>query len=84
MTVNAPIGPGLIKKVRVKSIDVIEVGEKVPVRFTPSIVAVDGERQVKVRKGDQCFLRLSGEGPKVIEISRVLDLATEMALFRIR
>ncbi len=81
ITVVAPIAPGLIKEVGLKSIDIIAIGDAVPVRYVPSIVALDGERQLKVLPGNQIAIRLSDAGPKVVEVFEVLKLATENGIF---
>jgi hypothetical protein len=81
-SVLAPIAPGLIKEVNVKSVRVIEIGETVPVRFVPSILALDGEREFRIKSGDKISIRLSRSGLRVVEVHKVLKLATENGFFR--
>jgi predicted polyphosphate/ATP-dependent NAD kinase len=81
LTVAAPIGPGLIREVSLKSVRIINIGDTVPIRRFPSMIALDGERQVKVRSGDKISIRLTDQGPRVVEVFRVLKLATEKGLF---
>jgi len=81
-SVLAPIAPGLIKEVSVRSARVIEIGETVPVRSVPSILALDGERTFRVKPGDKISIRLNKSGPRVVEVHEVLKQATEKGLFR--
>lgn len=47
----------------------------------PSILALDGERELSVRKGDQLTIRINPHGPRVIDIEKTLRLASEECLF---
>ncbi len=76
--VMAPIAPGLFKEVPVKSSRTIGIGEEVPVRTVPSILALDGERELKVRSGDPVSIRLTGSAIRVLEVHEVMKQATEM------
>ncbi len=78
----APIAPGLIKEVNVRSARVIEIGETVPVRFVPSILALDGEREFRIKPGDKISIRLSRSGLRVVAVHKVLKLATENGYFQ--
>lgn len=79
-TVLAPIAPGLIKEVPVQSSRIIKIGERVPVQWFPSVLALDGERQLKLRAGDDISIRLSRPGLNVVNVHKVLRLATEKQL----
>jgi predicted polyphosphate/ATP-dependent NAD kinase len=80
--VRAPIAPGLIVDVPVNSYRVVESGEKMPVRISPSIIALDGEREVEVYSPEKYELVLSLDGPKVGDIYRILQEATKIGFFR--
>ena len=79
-TVLAPIAPGLIKEVPVQSSRTIRIGEIIPVQWFPSVLALDGERELKLRAGDDISIRLSRPGLNVVNIHKVLRLATEKQL----
>jgi len=81
--VQAPIAPGLIREMEVKSYRVLEPGEKVPISLSPSIIALDGEREVEVNVPDQFQLALGLDGPKVASIPRILAKASEKGFFRV-
>ena len=83
ISVLAPIAPGLIEKINVKSVEKMAVGDRVPIRYNPSVVAVDGERQVTIRGKGNFSMRLSGDGPRVVDVPKVLELATDLFYFRL-
>ncbi|MBM4340976.1 MAG: ATP-NAD kinase [Deltaproteobacteria bacterium] len=70
--VMAPVAPGMIKKVFIKTKDVMKVGEEVEIRFAPSILALDGEREVEVRKGQRAAICLRKDGPIVVDVARTM------------
>lgn len=81
--VQAPIAPGLIVEVEVKSYRLLEPGEKIPLTASTSIVALDGEREVEVNAADQLELSLSLDGPKVGDIRKILHGAMKKGFFRV-
>jgi hypothetical protein len=81
--VLAPIAPGLIKEVQVRSARIIDIGERVPVQSAPVVLALDGERELKLRCCEDIFVRLSDLGPRVVEVDTALRLATEKGLLKI-
>lgn len=82
--VKAPIAPGLIIAVEVKSYRVLELGEKVPLTFSPSIIAFDGEREVEVYSTGRFNLMLGMDGPKVVDIAETLYQAIQKGFFHLR
>lgn len=78
--VSAPIAPGLIEDVPVRSARIIGIGETIPVRWAPSVLALDGERELKVRPNDTISIRLSKPGLRVVDVHKVLRLATESGI----
>ncbi len=81
--VRAPIAPGLITDVEVKTYRVLKPGEKVPLVFSPAIIALDGEREVEVYSAGQFELMLGMDGPKVVDIAETLRLAIQKGFFRL-
>ncbi len=81
--IQAPIAPGLILALEVKSYRVLEPGEKVPITLSPSIIALDGEREVEVNAQDRFELALGLDGPRVASIPRILGEASKKGFFRI-
>ncbi|MFQ6059185.1 MAG: ATP-NAD kinase family protein [Anaerolineae bacterium] len=79
--VTAPIAPGLIRRVGIRNCRLLGVGEEIEVTHKPSILALDGEREVEVGRGDEVRIRLSREGPCVIDLKRALEEAARSGFF---
>src|SRR5439155_20552522 len=47
-SITAPIAPGLVVSVAIRSHKLMHSGARVPISFTPSILALDGEREIVV------------------------------------
>jgi hypothetical protein len=73
--VVAPVAPGMIKPIRLSDVSVMNPGEIVSVNTTPSVLALDGEREVEVRKDQQASVRLAVDGPIVVDVSRAMEAA---------
>ena len=80
--VKAPIAPGLILDAEVTSCRLLKPEEKVPLALFPSIIALDGEREVEVNAPEPFDLALSLEGPRVVSIPGALREASEKGVFR--
>ena len=71
--IRAPIAPGLYADIGVESCRELELGE--PVTITgPGILAFDGERQRMLDDGQTAILRVTRDGPRVID-----SAATQLA-----
>ncbi len=73
----APISPGLYRPIHVSNVRRIELGE--PVSFAgPGLVAVDGDRERKLEKGQNVQLRVERDGPFVIDPAQTLSEAARL------
>jgi predicted polyphosphate/ATP-dependent NAD kinase len=79
--VLAPIAPGLIERIGIESYSLIHLNEAVEVKSKPSIIALDGEREIEVRRKDRVSIRLTNKGPYVINIKEVLKEAAQNGFF---
>lgn len=82
-TVKAPIAPGLIRDVPVKSCRIIEPGEEITISHTPAVLALDGEREHIIAKGSQWTVSLQLDGPRVVDIPQTLKKAAMESLFKV-
>ena len=83
--VLAPIAPGLVVPVGVRSWRPLEVGSQVEVACPHGLVAVDGEREIAFTgrpRGEPPRVRLSPDGPRCIDIPAVLGEAARTGLLR--
>ena len=81
-TVLAPIAPGLIVPVPFGTTREIQIGEAVEIGRTPCLIAVDGEREIEVGADAGVGIRLTGEGPMVVDIRAALAEAAARGYFR--
>lgn len=80
-TVLAPIAPGLIVPVGIRRYRPLVAGERVEVTGGPGTIALDGEREVVLRRQDCAAIRLQPVGPRVINPQQVLALAAQQGFF---
>ncbi len=80
LELTAPIAPGLVETMHIADYRLLPVGAQVPVQFTPSILALDGEREVVVEQEQAVVVRLTENGPLLIDLHRTLELAAQKGL----
>ena len=74
-SITAAIAPGLVTSVGIQRHLLMQLGTRVPVSFTPSILALDGEREILVNATDRWEIGLSWDGPRVLNIEQVMEAA---------
>jgi predicted polyphosphate/ATP-dependent NAD kinase len=79
--VKAPIAPGLIRMVPVASHRRFGPGQAIPITTPPALLALDGERERIVKRGEQLAIRINPEGPRVVDIGATLRHASERGMF---
>ena len=77
--VKAPIAPGVFKRILVGEVREVSLGEEVEIRTTPTLFALDGEREVEM--DGEITARLTRQGPRVIDYRKTLRLAAERGFF---
>jgi len=80
--INAPIAPGLMQPVPIHDHFIMEPKKEVRVRHLPCVLALDGEREVVIQEGQNASVRLSLEGPKVIDIKAAMAQAVKKGVFK--
>ncbi|MBI5947163.1 MAG: NAD(+)/NADH kinase [Chloroflexi bacterium] len=80
-TVVAPIAPGLFEPVPIAEVRSLAWGERVEVAG-PGILALDGERERRLLRGQRAWLRVERSGPWVVDVARTMRLAACRGLFR--
>jgi predicted polyphosphate/ATP-dependent NAD kinase len=75
-TVRAPVGPGLIASVPIRELSIMVPGRPYPVvPERPLQLALDGERKIGLRSGDEASLMLRTDGPWIVDVDRVMRRA---------
>jgi hypothetical protein len=80
--VLAPVAPGLIVPVGVRNYRLLNLGDEVTLRSEPCTVALDGERYIEVGRQQKLTVRLTDQGPRVVDISKCMAEATRAGVFR--
>jgi len=82
LKVRAVVLPGRISEVGVKEFNILAPGEEVEVEHKPSVIALDGEREITVKTSDQIKVRLQEDGPSVVNIEEAIKEAVDKGFFR--
>ncbi|MFP6769666.1 MAG: hypothetical protein VB859_15930, partial [Planctomycetaceae bacterium] len=80
-TVLAPIAPGLVLPVPVRTFRWLEPGETVDITHRPGTLALDGERETIVGRDDHLAVRLEADGPIMVDVPATLELAAAAGCF---
>jgi predicted polyphosphate/ATP-dependent NAD kinase len=75
--VVAPVAPGIVEKVSVSNARLIDSGQEVELACNPCVIALDGEREVEIKKGRRATVRLSTDGPMVVDVNRTMAFAMQ-------
>ena len=81
LTVKAPIAPGMIVDVPVQSWRPLKISDEVEVSHRPCTIALDGERSFTLSDRQQSTVKLTNNGPRVVNIEIALRLASEAGIF---
>ncbi len=79
--VLAPIAPGLIVPIPIQSLTWLAVGEQKTVPHAPTVLALDGEREIPIKADELIEIRLSQNGPHVVNVEAALQVASRAGLF---
>ena len=79
--VIAAVAPGMIREVLVSAQRVMRIGEEFKIDLTPSVLALDGEREVEIRQGQSAAIRLGEAGPIVVDVTRTMKAAMKRNIF---
>jgi predicted polyphosphate/ATP-dependent NAD kinase len=74
-SVLAPVGPGLITRVAIREHRLLSLGDEVELEPAACTIAVDGERQIEVFLEQRVRVRLTQNGPRVVDVRRCLQEA---------
>ena len=77
----APVAPGIMTDLFVEAMEFFGPADQVQVEETPCVMALDGERELEIPAGKQASVRVSPDGPWVIEVTKTMKAAQEARLF---
>jgi predicted polyphosphate/ATP-dependent NAD kinase len=79
--VRAALGPGLIPEIEIAEVAELAVGATLGYSVPePSVVALDGEREILLKPGDRVDFTLRADGPPIILAQRVMEAVTRQRL----
>jgi predicted polyphosphate/ATP-dependent NAD kinase len=70
--VIAPVAPGMVKTVSLCSQKVMALNEEAEVITRPSVLSLDGEREVEIREDQTAAIRLKKDGPIIVSVHRTM------------
>ncbi len=80
--VLAPIAPGLIQSVGLAECRPLQPGDVVTVNDKrPCVLALDGEREIELRPGSTAHVRLSPNGPWVVDAHEAMEVSARAGIF---
>ena len=82
-SVLAPVAPGMVLPVKIKSWQALNAGDSAIVTLRPSTIALDGERTLSLKPSDSASVTLSSDGPLVVDVNKTLRAAAELGHMRI-
>jgi predicted polyphosphate/ATP-dependent NAD kinase len=78
----APVGPGHVEWVGVRSWRLLVMGEAVAITTTPCVLALDGERSLRLDASEPpATVRVTWGGPRLLDARAILDYAARHGLF---
>ena len=78
---RAAVLPGVIQEIGIQEYKLIELGEEVEPSPKPCMIALDGERELRVNDRDKVKIRLQRDGPRVVDISKTVKEAATQGFF---
>jgi hypothetical protein len=78
--VTAPIAPGVLARVGILEVAPLAIGERRLSTVPTGTVAVDGEREIEFSPDRPVSVTLSGSGPLVVDIPKVMRVAADRDL----
>ena len=78
--VTAPLAPGLMATFGVEEMRYLSLGDEVVVEGGQRLLALDGEREITLRSGEQAKIRLCDNGPWIVDVDLALRAAATQGL----
>ncbi len=77
----APVAPGLVTPVAVHAQRWMSIGEQVELDSNAKTLALDGEREIEIYEQRSIMVRLTQNGPRVVDIPRCMEVAARSGVF---
>jgi predicted polyphosphate/ATP-dependent NAD kinase len=80
--VLAPIAPGLVTHVDIREYRLLNIGDEITLNPGVRTIALDGERAIEIYQGQTASVRLTNNGPRVVNIQRCMAEAANAGIFQ--
>ena len=81
MRVLAPVAPGLITHIGIQESRLLHLGDEVQLTSRPGTLALDGERHIEVFPEQQIRVRLTRDGPRIVDVQACLTEGVRNGVF---
>jgi hypothetical protein len=75
--VKAPLAPGLISSFGVEHVRILSINDMVIVKGGRCLLALDGEREIPLHKGQSARICLRQDGPWIVDVFQALHVAAK-------
>ncbi len=80
--VLAPIAPGLVTHVDIREYRLLNIGDEIVLNPGVRTIALDGERAIEIYRGQRACVRLTDNGPRVVNIQLCMAEAAKAGVFQ--
>lgn len=80
-SVLAPVAPGMVRQVAIREHRLLSIDEEITLNPQLCTLALDGERSIEIYPGQTVTVRLTNNGPRVVNVSRCLAEAARLGVF---
>lgn len=80
-SVVCPVAPGIIQKVSIKKKMTMHPQKETRIAFAPSVLALDGERELEIAPHQKASVRLVLKGPVVVDVRKTMASAVKKKVF---
>lgn len=80
-SVVCPVAPGIIQNVSITEKRLLRPHKEIRIAFTPSVLALDGERELEIAPRQRASVRLALKGPVVVDVKETMASAVKKNVF---
>jgi len=81
LRVKAAVLPGVIQEIGIADYRQVALGEEIPIRMKPCLLALDGERELKITAEGDFTMRVERDGPRVVDVTKAVRGAAAKGFF---
>ena len=78
--VKAPIAPGLVEEIKIRRWEFLPLGASISLPCQRGVLALDGEREIILREGENWEIRLEDTGPRRVDVEKLMSLVQERSV----